>query len=300
MHNGLIDKRPALIARCRGVADIVDALKAARDRGLEVAVRGGGHNVAGRSTTDGGLMVDLSLMKGIHVDPRARTARARGRRHLERVQPRDPAPRPGHHRRRGLLDRRRGPDARRRARLAHGQARARPRQPPLGGGRAGRRQGRHGERRRSTRTCSGRCAAAAATSAWWRPSSTACTRSGPMVTGGLIAYPFSAAWDVLRHFRDVTASLPDEFTVFAGLVHAPDGSGEKLAALVLCHCGTLADGRGRGRGRSSGSARRRWTRSGRCRTPRSTRCWTRPTRPARSTTGSRASCPASATTRSGP
>ena len=78
VHNGLIDKRPALIARCRGVADIADALKVARERGLEVAVRGGGHNVAGRSTTEGGLMVDLSLMKGIHVDPKARTARAQG------------------------------------------------------------------------------------------------------------------------------------------------------------------------------------------------------------------------------
>jgi FAD/FMN-containing dehydrogenase len=65
---------------------------------------------------------------------------------------------------------------------------------------------------------------------------------GPIVTGGLIAYPFSAAWDVLRHFRDVTASLPDELTVFGGLVHAPDGSGEKLAVMVLCHCGAVAAG----------------------------------------------------------
>jgi FAD/FMN-containing dehydrogenase len=65
---------------------------------------------------------------------------------------------------------------------------------------------------------------------------------GPVVTGGLIAWPFAAAWDVLRHFRDVTAALPDEFTVFAGLVHAPDGSGEKLAAMVVCHCGTLTAG----------------------------------------------------------
>ncbi len=78
VHNGLIDKRPALIARCRGAADIADALKLARDRGLEVAVRGGGHNVAGRSTTDGGILVDLSLMRGVHVDLRARTARAEG------------------------------------------------------------------------------------------------------------------------------------------------------------------------------------------------------------------------------
>ena len=78
IHNGLIDKRPALIARCRGVADIVDAVKLAREQKLDVAVRGGGHNVAGRSTIDGGLMIDLSPMRGIHVDPRARTARAQG------------------------------------------------------------------------------------------------------------------------------------------------------------------------------------------------------------------------------
>ena len=78
VHNGLINKRPALIARCRGVVDIADALKVGRDRGLEVAVRGGGHNVAGRSTTEGGLLVDLSLMRGVHVDPKGRTARAEG------------------------------------------------------------------------------------------------------------------------------------------------------------------------------------------------------------------------------
>jgi FAD/FMN-containing dehydrogenase len=65
---------------------------------------------------------------------------------------------------------------------------------------------------------------------------------GPAITGGLIAYPFEDAWDVLRYFRDVTAKLPDEFTVFGGLVHAPDGSGAKLAAIVLCHCGTLLEG----------------------------------------------------------
>src|SRR6266542_3667131 len=78
VHNGLIDKRPALIARCHGTADVVDAVKLARTLGLEVAVRGGGHNVAGRATVDGGLMIDLASMKGIHVDPRQRTARAQG------------------------------------------------------------------------------------------------------------------------------------------------------------------------------------------------------------------------------
>jgi FAD/FMN-containing dehydrogenase len=67
VHNGLIDKRPALIAQCRGMADIVDAVQLARRLKLEVAVRGGGHAVAGRATIDGGLMIDLSPMKGIHV-----------------------------------------------------------------------------------------------------------------------------------------------------------------------------------------------------------------------------------------
>src|SRR5215510_2197112 len=70
VHNGLVDKRPALIAQCQGMADIVDAVKLARRLKLEVAVRGGGHSVAGRATIDGGLMIDLSLMKGIQVDPK--------------------------------------------------------------------------------------------------------------------------------------------------------------------------------------------------------------------------------------
>src|SRR5215470_14295456 len=78
VHNGLIDKRPALIARCRGVADVVDAVNLSHKLGLEVAVRGGGHNVAGRATIDGGVMIDLAPMKGIHVDRKNRTAQAQG------------------------------------------------------------------------------------------------------------------------------------------------------------------------------------------------------------------------------
>ena len=60
IHNGLIDKRPALIARCRNTADVVDAVNARREAGLEISVRGGGHNVAGKAVTEGGLMIDLS------------------------------------------------------------------------------------------------------------------------------------------------------------------------------------------------------------------------------------------------
>src|SRR5438045_9130737 len=70
VHNGLVDKRPALIARCRGVADVVDAINLTRKLGLEVAVRGGGHDVAGRATIDGGLGVDLTPSEGIHGDPK--------------------------------------------------------------------------------------------------------------------------------------------------------------------------------------------------------------------------------------
>jgi FAD/FMN-containing dehydrogenase len=76
IHNGLIDRRPALIARCLGTADVVEAVKFARGRALEVAVRGGGHNVAGKAVCEGGPMIDLSPMKGVHVDPADRTVRA--------------------------------------------------------------------------------------------------------------------------------------------------------------------------------------------------------------------------------
>ncbi len=74
--NGMIDKRPALIARCAGTADVIDCVRFGREHDVLVSVRGGGHNYAGKSVCDGGLMIDLSPMKGIHVDPVHRTARA--------------------------------------------------------------------------------------------------------------------------------------------------------------------------------------------------------------------------------
>lgn len=76
--NGMIDRYPALIARCTGVADVIAAVNFAREHELLVAVRGGGHNVAGYATCDGGLVIDLSAMKGIHVDADKRIARAQG------------------------------------------------------------------------------------------------------------------------------------------------------------------------------------------------------------------------------
>jgi FAD/FMN-containing dehydrogenase len=74
LWNGAVDTHPGLIARCHGAADVLAAVRYARDASLLVAVRGGGHNVAGTASCDGGLVIDLSAMKGVRVDPAARTA----------------------------------------------------------------------------------------------------------------------------------------------------------------------------------------------------------------------------------
>jgi FAD/FMN-containing dehydrogenase len=76
--NGMIDRRPALIVRCTGTSDVIAAIGFARSEGLTVAVRGGGHNVAGNATCDGGIVVDLSPMKGVRVDAEGRSVRAQG------------------------------------------------------------------------------------------------------------------------------------------------------------------------------------------------------------------------------
>src|SRR5829696_8800728 len=76
--NGLIDRHPALIARCAGIGDVIDSVNFAREHKLLLAVRGGGHNVAGNAVCDGGLVIDLSPMKGIRVDPERRTVRTEG------------------------------------------------------------------------------------------------------------------------------------------------------------------------------------------------------------------------------
>ena len=78
VYNAMIDKRPGLIARCADVADVIAAVNLARDRGWLVAIRGGGHNGAGLGTCSDGLVIDLSSMKGIRVDPQERTVRVDG------------------------------------------------------------------------------------------------------------------------------------------------------------------------------------------------------------------------------
>ena len=241
VHNGLVDKHPALIARCRGVADVVDAVNLARKLDLEVAIRGGGHNVAGRATVEGGVMIDLMPMKGIHVDAGARCARAQG----------------------GVT----WAELNRETQL-HGLAVTGGVVSTTGiagltlGGGLGWLMGKYGlalDNLRSVEIVSaegkvlhaskddqadlfwalrgggGNFGVATSFEYQLHP-------VGPTITGGLIAHPFDRARDVLKFVRDVTASLSDELSVFGGLIHAGDGSGTKLAAMVACHCGSLADG----------------------------------------------------------
>jgi FAD/FMN-containing dehydrogenase len=76
--NGLIDRRPALIVQCTGAADVVDSVNFAREHDLLLSIRAGGHNVAGNAVNDGGLMIDLSAMRGVRVDPSTQTVRVQG------------------------------------------------------------------------------------------------------------------------------------------------------------------------------------------------------------------------------
>ena len=238
IHNGMIDKRPALIARCLGVADVVAAVNLARDHGYELSVRGGGHNGAGKAVTEGGVMLDLSLMKGVYVDPARGTARAQGGvtwAELNRETQLHGLAVTG-----GVIS-------------TTGIAGL-----TLGGG-LGWIMGKHGlavDNLLSAEvvTADGRILRASAdenadlfwglrggggnfgvvTSFEYRLHPV-----GPIITGGLVIHAFDAAGDLLRFYRDFTADAPDELTVFAGLVHAPDGSGLKVCGLVLCHVGTL-------------------------------------------------------------
>src|SRR5688572_10051320 len=76
LYNGMIDKRPRLIARCVDAADVITAVNFGREQHLLIAIGGGGHNGPGLGSCDDGLMIDLSLMKGVRVDPESRTVRA--------------------------------------------------------------------------------------------------------------------------------------------------------------------------------------------------------------------------------
>src|SRR5262245_42382713 len=76
LWNAMIDRRPAAVVRCAGVADVVSCVRFAREHGVQLSIKGGGHNVAGLAACDGGLMLDMAAMRGVWVDPRTRRARA--------------------------------------------------------------------------------------------------------------------------------------------------------------------------------------------------------------------------------
>ena len=236
VHNGMIDRRPALIARCRSTADVVDAIGYAREAGLEICVRGGGHNVAGRAVVDGALMVDLAPMKGIHVDPGAKTARAQG----------------------GVLWREFNRET-----GIHGLATTGGAISTTGiagltlGGGLGWAMAKYGlaadnligvelvgadgsvldvtaesdpDLFWALRGGGGNFGVAASLEYRLHPLAT--------VTGGLIAHPIDRAPELLRFYREALADASDDLSVFAALVHAPDGSGMKLAAMVVFHTGS--------------------------------------------------------------
>jgi len=234
-RNGLIDKRPSLIARCRGAADVADAVAFARAEGFEVSVRGSGHNPAGRAVTDGGVMIDLAELKGIHVDAEAQTVRAQG----------------------GVTWGELNREA-----AAHGLAVTGGAVSSTGiagytlGGGLGWLMGVYGLA--ADNLLSVQLVTANSeildVSEESDPDLFWAFRGGggnfgvavsleyrlhPLreIVGGLIAHPFEAAKDVLRFYREFTASVPDELMVWAGLIGAPDGSGALLAVYGICHAG---------------------------------------------------------------
>jgi FAD/FMN-containing dehydrogenase len=241
VHNGMIDRRPAVIAQCRGAADVVDAIRAARESNLEIAVRGGGHNVGGRGTIDAGVLIDLSLLRQVNVDPAARRAWVGG----------------------GALWR----DFNRETQL-HGLATTGGVVSSTGvagltlGGGLGWLMPKHAMALDNLVSAQlvladGRVVKASADDhpdLFWAIRGgggnfgVATTFEfrlhpvGPIVTAGLVAHPFDRARDVLRFFRDHAASVSDDVMLVAALISAPDGSGQKLAAIAAVHVGTVDEG----------------------------------------------------------
>lgn len=237
--NASIDKHPGLIARCAGTADVVHAVRFARTNDLLVAVRGGGHNVGGRALCDDGIVIDLSAMTGVFVDPQARTVRVRGGTTL------------------GELDR---------ETQLHGLAVPVGVVSPTGiaglalGGGVGWLVRKHGLTCDNLLSCEvvtaeGEVITADAEShpdLFWGLrggggnfgiATSFLFRAHPVsaVLGGLVIYPREVAGALLRHYREVMVTAPDELTAYAGLISTPEGV--PAAAVVLCYSGDdLAEG----------------------------------------------------------
>ena len=233
--NGMVDKRPALIARCAGAADVVECVRFAREHDVRVSVRGGGHNYAGKSLCENGLVIDLSSMKGIRVDPKRRTAHAQAGLRL------------------GEFDR---------ETQAFGLATTLGVNTDTGiagltlGGGYGWLAGKHGLACDNVLsvdvvTADGRFLTASASEhddLFWGVRGAGANLGivtafeyrlhpvGP-VLGGMVIYPMSQGRDVLRFFDEFSAACPDEVSTAGLLLTAPDGA--PAVAIAACYAGPL-------------------------------------------------------------
>jgi FAD/FMN-containing dehydrogenase len=236
--NAMIDKKPVLIARCAGVADVINAVNFARTHDLLVAVRGGGHNVAGNAVCDDGLMIDLSPMNSVRVDPTAGTARAEGGVTW------------------GEFDH---------ETQAFGLATTGGVIPTTGiagltlGGGIGWLMGSYGLSCDNLLavdivTADGQLHKASASEnadLFWG------VRGGGgnfgvvtsfeyrlhavrQVLGGLVIYPVDKAREVLQFYRQLTSTAPDELAAFAALLTSPEGA--PVVAIIVCYNGTVEAG----------------------------------------------------------
>lgn len=236
--NAMIDKRPALIVRCAGAGDVLQSVRFAREYEAEVAVRSGGHNIAGRSMCDDGLLIDLSPMKGIRVDPARRTVRAQ----------------PGL--RLGEFDR---------ETQAFGLATTQGVFSDTGiagltlGGGYGWLNGKYGLAcdnvlSADVVTADGQLLTASASEhadLLWAIRGAGANFGvvtsfeyqlhpvGP-VLGGLVLHPLSRGKEALRFFHEFSSTCADEVSTLALLLTAPDGS--PAVGIAACHCGSIADG----------------------------------------------------------
>jgi len=236
--NGMIDRRPAYIARCKSVADVQSAIRFALDENLAISVRGGGHNAAGLAVCDDGVVIDLSGMRDVVIDPVGRTARVSGGATW------------------GEFDRAAG---------QHGLATTGGAVSTTGvagltlGGGLGWLMRSYGMTcdnliGAEVVTADGRVVHASATE---NPDLLWALQGGggnfgivttfefqlhPVTTilGGMLLYPLSKARDLLRAYRDVARTAPDALTVFAAMLHAPDGT--PVVGFVICYNGPADEG----------------------------------------------------------